>query len=420
MADTQAQNQTQTQMLGAYAAASVRAASEARGEPAWLIEKRQEAARAFEALPMPTQKLRPWKYTDVSDLSIAAHAPEASFLPVVQVAGDVAAPEGAYAGSIAGALADDRLAGLVEQHLGALIPATEGKFIAANAAQWTGGVLVHAPRGKAFEAPVTVGVNADAGAIFPRLLIVAEAASEVTVLVRCASGDADLLSSGVVEIVAGADSNVRVVFELDWGAKTRDFLTLRARTDRGANVKVATLAIGGVLVKHTLEGILEGEGSTGRFRGVALGDTDQHFDFVTLQNHIGPKTLSDVQIKTALAGASRAIYYGVTRVEETAAGAAAEQENRNLLLSGDAKADSDPVLEILTNEVVRCGHGATVGPVDEEALFYLQSRGLDRRQSLKLLVAGFFRSVLDDLADEALLEEVSGSVERKLEVARLS
>src|SRR5690606_13648682 len=123
--------------------------------------------------------------------------------------------------------------------------------------------------------------------------------------------------------------------------------------------------------------------------------------------------------KTALAGASRAIYYGVTRVEESASGAAAEQENRNLLLSSDAKADSDPVLEILTNEVIRCGHGATVGPVDEEALFYLQSRGLDRRQSLKLLVAGFFRSVVDDIADEALLEEIAASVDRKLEVARL-
>src|SRR5690606_24299183 len=122
----------------------------------------------------------------------------------------------------------------------------------------------------------------------------------------------------------------------------------------------------------------------------ALGDGKQHFVFVTLQDHIGPKTTSDVEIKTALAGASRSIYYGVTRVEETASGAAAEQENRNLLLSQHSKADSDPVLEILTNEVIRCGHGATVGPVDHEALFYLSSRGLDRRQALTLLVAGFF------------------------------
>ena len=172
-------------------------------------------------------------------------------------------------------------------------------------------------------------------------------------------------------------------------------------------------------MKQTLEGILEGEGSQARIRGVALGDGDQHFDFVTLQDHVGPKTQSDVQIKTALAGASRSIYYGVTRVEETGLGASAEQANRNLLLSAHAKADSDPVLEILTNDVIRCGHGATVGPVDQEAFFYLQSRGLDRRQALKLLVAGFFNSVVDDIGDEALREEVALEVERKLAVAEV-
>jgi Fe-S cluster assembly protein SufD len=419
MAETTVSQSGSQSGLGAYAADAVRVAAEARSEPGWLVEKRQDAARAFEALPMPTTKLRPWKYTDVSDLSIAAYPPEASFLPVVQVANDAAAPEGAYAGTIAEAVTDDRLAAVVQQHLGTLVPATEGKFIAANAAQWTGGVFVYAPRGKAFEAPVTVALNGEAGAVFPRMLVVAEAASEVTVVVRSISGDADVLASGVVEIVAGADSNVRVVFDVDWGAATREFTMVRARTEKGANVQVSTLAIGGAIVKQTLEGILEGEGSSAAFRGVALGDAEQHFDFVTLQDHVGPKTVSDVQVKTALAGASRAIYYGVTRVEETASGASAEQENRNLLHSRHAKADSDPVLEILTNEVIRCGHGATVGPVDEDALFYLQSRGLDRRQALKLLVAGFFRSVLDQVGDETLVEEVATEVEQKLAVAQI-
>ena len=141
---------------------------------------------------------------------------------------------------------------------------------------------------------------------------------------------------------------------------------------------------------------------------------------MTLQDHLGPRTTSNVEIKAALAGASRSIYYGVTRVEETAAGAAAEQENRNLLLSRRAKADSDPVLEILTSEVIRCGHGATVGPVDREALFYLQSRGLDERTALKLLVAGFFDPVARRIPLEGLAEELSRAVYAKLEAADLS
>ena len=408
MADT-------TLATAAYAEAAVTAASQERGEPTWLTSKRGDAARAFEASPMPTTTLRPWKYTDISGLSFDAFAPDAAFLPAITGQ----APAGGFAGTIAEALADPTMAAIVERHLGSLVPPTEGKFTAANAAQWTGGVFVYAPRGKAFDAPVTVAIEGTAGAIAPRVLIVAEAASEVTVLVRSASGAAPLLVSQIAEVIAGDDSIVKLVFDLEWGDATQEFSTIRAKTGRGADVNMATLALGGSLIKQTLEGILEGEGSRARIRGVALGDAEQHFDFVTLQDHVGPKTQSDVEIKTALAGASRSIYYGVTRVEESGKGSAAEQENRNLLLSKHAKADSDPVLEILTNDVIRCGHGATVGPVDQEALFYLQSRGLDRRQALTLLVAGFFNSVLADVGDEALAEEVAAKVERKLATASM-
>ena len=110
---------------------------------------------------------------------------------------------------------------------------------------------------------------------------------------------------------------VRLLLDGGWGARTREFTTLRARLARGATVDVATVAIGGRIVKQTLESLIEGEGAHSDFRGVALGDHDQHFDFVTLQDHLGPRTTSNVEIKAALAGASRSIYYGVTRVEET-------------------------------------------------------------------------------------------------------
>ncbi len=134
-----------------------------------------------------------------------------------------------------------------------------------------------------------------------------------------------------------------------------------------------------------------------------------------------------MEIKAALAGASRSVYYGITRVEETAAGAEANQQNRNLLLSEHAKADSDPVLEILTADVIRCGHAATVGPVDAEAMFYLQSRGLERRAALQLLVSGFFQSVAEavplsgagDEPDDASYETLYEAVTRKLATAEL-
>jgi Fe-S cluster assembly protein SufD len=399
-----------------YAPEQAVAAARGRGEPDWLVRARAEAARAFAALPVPTPASRPWKYTDVTGLAIDSFAPDGQF--AMRVEG--AAPEGGFAGSISDALLDSAHAAVLERTLGSVVPTTEGKFIAANAGLWSSGAFVRALRGRPFAAPVTVHVEGTRGAIFPRLLVVAEPGSEAVVIVRASSGEAPLLAPGVVEVIAEADSRVRLLFDLHWGRETREFTTVRVRAGRGADVQVATLAMGGAVVKQHVEGLLEGEGAVCTIRGVAVGDGTEHFDFVTLQDHIGPRTVSDVEIKTALAGASKSIYYGVTRVEETAAGAEANQENRNLLLSKRAKADADPVLEILTNEVIRCGHGATVGPVDRDSLFYLQSRGLDRRQALTLLVVGFFQSVLGDVAYEGLAEELTAEVKRKLAVAELA
>jgi Fe-S cluster assembly protein SufD len=250
-------------------------------------------------------------------------------------------------------------------------------------------------------------------------LIDAGVDTEATVVLRFRSGATSLLVSSVIEIVADADSRVRVLIDDRWGAETREFTTARSRVGRSADVQVASLAIGGRIIKQTIESLIEGEGANSTIRGVALGDGDQHFDFVTLQDHIGARSTSDVEIKAALAGASKSIYYGVTRVEVSAKGSQAEQVNRNLLLSGHAKADSDPVLEILTSDVIRCGHGATVGPVDEEALFYLQSRGLPRRAAFQLLVAGFFQSVIQDIRVDGLGDELAALVSDKLADAEL-
>ena len=400
---------------GAYAEAQVSAAAAGRGEPAWLVRSREEGACAFAATPMPTPALRPWKYTDLDGYVVESFAPDAAFAP--RVSGN--APADGFAGTIADALRDAAQAAAVEAALGSVVQGTESKFVAANAAQWIGGVFVHAPRGGVFATPVTIEIDGATGAIFPRLLVVAAANSEVTIIVKHRSGAAPLLVAGVVEIIAEEGAHVRLLLDGDWGAATDEFTTVRSRVGRNADVQVASLAIGGHLLKQHIEALIEGDGANSLIRGVALGDADQHFDFVTLQDHMGAKSTSDVQIKSALAGASRSVYYGVTRVEATAAGAAANQENRNLLLSDHAKADSDPVLEILTADVIRCGHGATVGPVDGEALFYLQSRGIDMRGALKLLVGGFFASVLGDVAYAVLADDMHERVERKIATAAL-
>jgi Fe-S cluster assembly protein SufD len=382
----------------------VTAASSDRGEPGWLVERRSEAARAFAALPLPTPQLRPWKYTDITGLDFAAFPPSPATV------------------SIDGEPIVDALPDFAEHALGRLIPATEGKFVAANSALWRHLVAIDVPAGQAHEDPIIVEIESHEdgpAAIFPRILVNAGERSEATVVVHLRSGDQPLLVAGVVEIEAAQGANLKLLFDDRWGPATQDFTTVRSRLARDTDVRVGTLAIGGRLLKQTIESLVEGEGAHSEIRGVALGDGDQHFDFVTLQDHIGPRSTSEVEIKSALAGASKSIYYGVTRVETTAKGSEANQENRNLLLSEHAKADADPVLEILTADVIRCGHGATVGPVDQDALFYLQSRGLSERAALQLLVAGFFGTVVAGFPVPGLDQVVFETVTDKIAEAEL-
>lgn len=403
-----------------YDEAAVSEAAAARDEPDWLRERRTEAARAFAAMPNPTPASRPWKYTDVTALDFEAFPPASA---TVTISGEVPAGNSEHAGA-ATSLSDaaGQWPDVLRSDLGSLVPATEGKFIAANAALWDSGVYVHVPKGVTCDEPIVIdieGPDASSAAIFPRLLILAGEQSEVTIVLRLRSGDQPLLVCGVIELYAGRSSHVKLLIDERWGEQTQDFTTIRSRIGRAADVNVATIALGGKLVKQTVEALIEGEGANSVIRGIALGGGEQHFDCITLQDHVGPRTTSDVAIKAALAGSSRSIYYGITRVEETAKGAQANQENRNLLLSEHAKADSDPVLEILTADVIRCGHGATVGPVDEEALFYLQSRALDYRTSLQLLVQGFFESVIADMPLEDLRDELREAVAAKLATVEL-
>ena len=406
---------TQATLAEQYTEAAVSAASVHRGDPDWLVERRAEAARAFAALPMPTQALRPWRYTDVAGLDPAGFAAAAASVRI-----DGAVPAGAFVGSLADGAVN---VAAVRERLGSLLTATESRFLAANAAKWgADGVLVHIPRGVAFAGPITITVDASAvvnEAVYPRLLIVAEERSEATIVVRTTSGDAPVMAAGAIEVFAGQASQVRLLLDDRWGAQTRDFTWVRGRLERDSNFQVGSIAMGGLLVKQTVEALLEGEGSTSGIRAVALGDANQHFDFVTLQDHIGPRTTSFVEVKSALAGASRQAYYGITRIGLDAVGADADQTNRNLLLSNEAKADSDPVLEILTANIARCGHHAAVGPVDAEALFYMQSRGLDMRGALQLLVSGFFYSVVGEFGLPEIADELSGRVQAKLATATL-
>jgi Fe-S cluster assembly protein SufD len=167
------------------------------------------------------------------------------------------------------------------------------------------------------------------------------------------------------------------------------------------------VAFGASLSRMEAESLMIGDSGSSEMLGVYVGHGAQHFDFRSIQDHIGSRTRSDLLYKGALKGSSRAIYSGTITLRPGAHLCDAYQTNRNILLSEEAKADSIPNLEILSNDPVRCGHAASVGPVEEDTLFYLQSRGIPYEEAQKLVVFGFFQEVLDRVT----IPEVKASLE---------
>jgi Fe-S cluster assembly protein SufD len=412
------------------------------------LRLRREALRMFEALPVPSQETEEWRYTDLSDLDLdlLPYAPgglRAGSLD--DVPGEVQAalgdlgdraglqiqlnsevvlsrldPSVAERGVRFGPL-DDALRDhpdLVEPYLHALVPPERTKFTALHAAFRAGGTFVMVPAGVRVELPLQTLTYADRGgtAIFPHTLIVLEEGAELTFIDRYASPDlARVLSDAVVELHLGPGSILRYVALQEWGRGVTHLSVQRARIGRDARLRSLGVAFGASLARAEVEAVLEGEGGASELLGVYFGDEDQHLDHRSLQDHVGSRTSSDLLYKGALKGRSRAVYTGTVIIEKGAHRCDAYQTNRNILLSEQAKAHSVPNLEILTNDPTRCGHAASVGPVSEDELFYLTSRGIPRAEAERLIVFGFFREVLDRVDLEEIREGLERAIAAELE-----
>ncbi|MGH2690940.1 MAG: Fe-S cluster assembly protein SufD [Actinomycetota bacterium] len=407
---------------------------------------RRQALESFQTLPVPSQETEEWRYTDLSGYDLGAFAP---FAPgktatnldevderILEAAGEIGdrsglliqhnsetaiahlEPElekrGVRLLSIDAALRDDRE--LVEGRLHTLIPADRTKFTALHAALRTGGTFVLVPRGVEVELPIQSLTYLDAvgAAVFPHTLLIVEEGASVTFIDRYVSPDLESgLSVGAVEIFAGPNSQVRYVSLQDWGRGVTHLSVQRAQVDRDAQVRSLAVAFGADLSRTEVESVLAGPGGHSEMLGVYFTDGSQHFDHRSLQDHIAPHCTSDLLYKGALRDASRVVYSGLIHIAPGAKGSDAFQTNRNVVLSDDAKADSIPNLEIENNDV-RCSHAASVGPVDEDQVFYLQSRGISRDEAERLIVRGFFQEVLDRVPLEEVRHGLDAAIEDEL------
>ncbi|TML69041.1 MAG: Fe-S cluster assembly protein SufD [Actinobacteria bacterium] len=388
-----------------------------------MTTARSELLERYRALPLPTTKDEHWRFTDLSGFDPDAWTADGAAgiaAPPSLLDLDVAGVAYVGEGGIEIERVPDgiRFEPLPEDHelLYSLVGWDE-KFAAHNAASWKNGLLVHVPRGVVVERPLYVRVaNAvEGGSLFWRLLVVADPESRFTLIEEYASAEPQLSSymNAAVEIVVRDAARVEYVSVQNLSRSTWHFASHHARVDRDAELDWVTGGFGSAKGKVRIQNDLAGPGATSRVTGAYFVDGKQHLDYDTFQEHIAPSTTSDFAFKGALRDEARAVWRGMIRVEQDAQKTNAYQENRNLLLSKTAHADSIPGLEILANDV-RCTHGATLGQVDRDQLFYLMTRGLNHSEAERLIVRGFFQDALDRVKLEPVREALAAALEARI------
>src|ERR1700737_1736000 len=423
----------------AFTKAAVEELSALHGEPEWLRARRLESFGIYEGMSLPdTKRQEDWRQADLKGPNLDSYAPyqqpngTAPAGTLEQVSGTLRqrgtstpaatldpalARQGVIFMPLAQAAREHR--DLVERYLFSAVKPDRDKFSALHAALFTGGSFVYVPDGVSVEHPLISQFwsAGSGGAVLPHSLVIAGKGARFQYVDEFLSADRQevLLASGSSEVFLEEASDVGYVALQQWSEQTWQFANHRFNPGRDSRLRMVDVALGGRFARLRMEAMLEGPGSSADLRGVFFGAGGQGFDFRTLQDHIAPHTTSDLLLKGALQDTAKSVYVGVVRVEAEARGSASNQANRNLLLSEKAKATSEPILEILNNDILRCGHGATVGPVDPAHLFYLESRGIPHPVAERMLVQGFLGEVLDRLPVAQVREAVEQELAARIE-----
>lgn len=403
------------------------------------------AWQAYEDLPMPTTQDEPWRRTDLRGLQAGnfrlpkpdeyEDLPEAPAELLQPLAGEEhggqilllpggvrrdLSPDLAAKGVIFTDLATARQEHpeILEKVMGQIVRPTEGKFAAMAAALAQSGILIYVPRGLQVEQPlhsVLWGPGVDL-AYFSHILVWVDDGASLTYVHENASEtepQGQTMHSGIVEMHVGQGANLRFVELQSWGEHVWNFSHERVRVERDGNIDWIFGAIGSHLTKNFSDLELVGPGSSGRMSGFYFTDGDQHLDHDTQQNHMAPNTTSDLLFKGALRDQSRSVWQGMIYVAPGAQKTDGYQANRNLVLSSKARADSIPGLEIMADDV-RCTHGATVGKIDPDEVFYLRSRGMPYSVAERLIVEGFFDPIMQRIPFEDVRERFQHAILEKM------
>jgi Fe-S cluster assembly protein SufD len=373
-----------------------------------IEEIREEARRRFAELGFPTTHDEDWRFTSVSPISRTHFEPSgAGTLPA---AASKAAP-----GVRIAKLSEAN----VEPYLARYASYANNAFVALNTAKFEDGIFIHIAKGAVIEEPIEIRIQSSATghptASHPRILVVAEPNSQATIVETYTGNGGAYLTNSVTEIVA-ADHAVIDHYKLQTeSARAFHVATTQIHLGRDTNFRSHSLSFGGALVRNDINAVLS-EGCECTLNGLYLVGADQHIDNHTTIDHAKPHAASHELYKGILQGHSTAVFNGKILVRKDAQKTDAKQTNKNLVLSEDAVINTKPELQILADDV-RCTHGATIGQLDKEAIFYLQSRGIGLADARDLLIFAFARDIVDrikvaplrDQLEKLLLEKLHGT-----------
>ena len=426
--------------------ADVVPAVERLGGPDWLRRRRSDAAQAAAEFPLPSVEAEEWRYSRIAELDLSryglredlapADGPETEPAVTPDEVGELLADLGSLSGVVVlvdgrivhsevdggvwdagvrfGAAADDAVGG--EVVLGSAMAEPVDLFALYNDALSEQPIALDVPRGVTVDHPFVVVsyLSTDTVAVLPRLSVRAGGNSQVSVMEVLLSADIDALAVPLTEISVGTAARVSYAALQDLGTRVWELGSFVADVGRDATLSAGVAAIGGDYARLRLDCRLSGRGATGNLSSVYFGDGDQMLDLRTYQEHAAADTTSNLLFKGGVSDRSHSVYTGLIRIRPDARGSNAFQTNRNLKLSDHAWAESVPNLEIENNDV-HCSHASTVGPVDEDQRFYLESRGVPTVVAERLIVGGFFDEVLDSLAVPALAPAVSRRLDAMLD-----
>ena len=407
----------------------------------WLASQRTAALAALDLTAWPSTEEEVWRYSRIDEFDLDRYRP-ASISSTDVPAGARAIldelPDRAGAvivrnGVIVHRELDDTLAAKGVR-LGPLDTFEDGAelfgsvsdgptdfFAALSAVFAPQPVALIVPAGITIDRPIVVvdWIVGDDGSdepvmTFPRLLVRAEDDSEVRIVDWHGSDDVDALAAPVIELDAARAARIRYVNVQDRGPRVWQVVSQVSRGDADASIVASQAALGGDYTRTRADCRLVGRGASGTLTAAYFGEREQMLDFRTFQDHAAPDTTSNLLFKGAVGGSSRSVYTGLIRVRKNARGTNAFQTNRNLKLSEHAWAESVPNLEIENNEV-RCSHASTVGPVDEDQRFYLESRGVPTAVAERLIVAGFFAEVLEQLPVAPVAKLIQAAIDDRLD-----